>query len=88
MEQLKQHQLHTLVPESLHEDLKKILPDHGGITSLIRAFLFNYVAEYNKSKKAGNSTPFYVASKTTSDNSILTSHTIEENKDEDEYRGG
>lgn len=53
----KMHQLHIKIPIQLHDELKNILPEWGGVTALIRNFLRNYVSAMNDTTTFSNS-PF------------------------------
>ena len=44
------HQIHCDIPQQLYDELKKILPEKGMVTTIIRTLLWKYVYMYAKNK--------------------------------------
>lgn len=46
-----EHQLHITIPKPLYDEVKKIVPDYGAVSSLVRNLLRNFVSNYNTNIK-------------------------------------
>lgn len=57
------HQLHIEIPVSMHDELKKVLPERGAITGLVRSFLRQYLLHY-KNMNGISASPFDKATNT------------------------
>ena len=60
------HQIHFNIPMPIYKALKKILPDHGGITSLFKNFAIRFIADFANSSNLKES-PFDSATKASID---------------------
>jgi hypothetical protein len=52
------HQLHILIPIPLYNKAKEILSGHGELTNLVKAFLNNYIIEFEKASNVLEKSPF------------------------------
>ncbi len=52
------HQLHIVIPKSLHNEIKAIMSGHGAVTALVRNFLKRYVSEHKAATSPMEKSPF------------------------------